>query len=117
MAVADIDLIAAQMTAQELRNLGVQAEPFLVDVGDQKSVEQLKSDVEAKLGLVDILVNNAGLLAVLSLSEGTPEDVQRIINVNLASHFWVSYSRAGTSLVTPLGSTRVCSGATGCTMC
>ncbi|EDS45307.1 short-chain dehydrogenase [Culex quinquefasciatus] len=88
VAVADIDLIAAQRTAQEVRDLGVRAEPFLVDVGDQKSVEQLKSDVEAKLGPVDILVNNAGLLAMLSLSEGTPEDVQRIINVNLASHFW-----------------------------
>ncbi|XP_058461417.1 uncharacterized oxidoreductase YoxD-like [Malaya genurostris] len=88
VAVADIDFIGAEKTAEEIRRLGVKAEAFKVDVGEQQSVEQLKVNVESKLGPVDILVNNAGLLAMLSLSEGTSEDVQRIINVNLTSHFW-----------------------------
>ncbi|XP_055610118.1 uncharacterized oxidoreductase YoxD-like [Uranotaenia lowii] len=88
VAVADIDWIAAQRTAKDVRDLGVKAEAFKVDVGVQESVQQLKVDVESKLGPVDILINNAGLLAMLSLSEGTTEDVQRILNVNLASHFW-----------------------------
>ncbi|XP_058834782.1 uncharacterized oxidoreductase YoxD-like [Topomyia yanbarensis] len=88
VAVADIDVISAERTALEIRGLGVKAEAFKVDVGEQQSVEQLKVNVESKLGPVDILINNAGLLAMLSLSEGTPEDVQRIIDVNLTSHFW-----------------------------
>jgi NAD(P)-dependent dehydrogenase (short-subunit alcohol dehydrogenase family) len=36
------------------------------------------------------LVNNAGLMPFVSLREGTPEDVQKIIDVNFTSHFWVS---------------------------
>lgn len=90
VAVADIDLIAAQKTAKEimLQNPAVKADAFKVDVADHKSVGQLRKDIEASLGPVDVLVNNAGLLAMLSLSEGTPEDVQRILGVNLVSHFW-----------------------------
>lgn len=41
------------------------------------------------MGFVDILVNNAGILSVISLREGQPKDVQKIIDVNLTSHFWV----------------------------
>lgn len=91
VAVADIDLPSAQNTAKEVRSrYGVKVEAFRVDVADQQSVALLRKGVESALGPVDILVNNAGLLALLSLSEGSVEDVQRIINVNLLSHFWVS---------------------------
>ncbi|EAT34128.1 AAEL013603-PA [Aedes aegypti] len=88
VAVADIDMISAERTAAEIRSLGHKSAAFKVDVGDQRSIEQLKIDVEAQLGPVDILVNNAGLLAMLSLSEGNTEDVQRIVNVNFTSHIW-----------------------------
>ncbi|XP_062543341.1 uncharacterized oxidoreductase YoxD-like [Armigeres subalbatus] len=88
VAVADIDLIGAQRTAAEIRELGLKSAAFKVDVGDQRSIEQLKIEVEAALGPVDILVNNAGLLAMLSLSEGTTQDVQRIVDVNFTSHIW-----------------------------
>lgn len=90
VAVADIDVIAAERTADEIRKLGNKSQAFKVDVGEQRSVEQLKIDVETAMGPVDILVNNAGLLAMLSLSEGTTEDVQRIVDVNFTSHIWVS---------------------------
>lgn len=91
VAVTDIDIVSARRTAEEVRaRFGVKAEAFHVDVSDYESVNKLKENVESTLGPVDILVNNAALLAMLSLSEGKPEDVQRIINVNLLSHFWVS---------------------------
>ncbi|XP_058461410.1 estradiol 17-beta-dehydrogenase 11-like [Malaya genurostris] len=91
VAVADVDFSSAQATAEEVRGCtggSVKVQAFHVDVGDFNSVAQLKQNVEKTLGPVDILVNNAGLLAMLSLSEGTPEDVQKIVNVNLMSHFW-----------------------------
>lgn len=41
---------------------------------------------------MDILINNAGLLSInQSLREGSPEDIQRIVDVNLMSHFWISF--------------------------
>ncbi|XP_055535437.1 17-beta-hydroxysteroid dehydrogenase 13-like [Wyeomyia smithii] len=89
VAVADIDLVSAQKTAEEIRQrFGKPVDAFRVDVGDYGSVQQLRKDVERSLGPVDILVNNAGLLAMLSLSEGKAEDIRRIIDVNLMAHFW-----------------------------
>lgn len=50
----------------------------------------LNEKIKQDLGDVDILVNNAGLLTKISLLEGKPEDVLRVIKVNLVSMFWVN---------------------------
>lgn len=62
-----------------------------IDVSNYEQVLQLRDDIERDVGFVDILVNNAGLLTLVSLREGQPEDLQRIINVNLLAQFWVCY--------------------------
>lgn len=49
----------------------------------------LKEKIKADLGEVDIVVNSAGLLPKLSLLEDNPEDLLRIIKVNLLAYFWV----------------------------
>lgn len=49
----------------------------------------VKKLIERDMGATDILVNNAGLMPKLSLREGQPKDIDRIINVNITSHFWV----------------------------
>lgn len=93
LAIVDIDFVAAQETASEIeRRFQVAALPFRVDISKHQEVSQLKNDVEKALGSVDILINNAGLLGIgLSLMEGTPEAIQKMIDVNLASHFWVTF--------------------------
>ncbi|XP_050098396.1 uncharacterized oxidoreductase YoxD-like [Anopheles aquasalis] len=88
VAVVDIDMVGAQRTVSDVRKLGVKAEAFLADIANYEEVEKLKLAVEDALGPVDILVNNAGLLAISSITEGKPSDLQRILNVNLLSHFW-----------------------------
>ena len=96
LAIVDIDFFAAQQTAKDIATkFGVQAQAFKVDVSKYEEIMKLKEDVEASLGKVDILVNNAGLLCLkLSLREGTPEQIQNTVNVNLLSHFWVSIDEA-----------------------
>jgi all-trans-retinol dehydrogenase (NAD+) len=92
IAIADINYIEGMKVAAEIQSkYKVNAKAFQIDVSKANDVEKLKIDVEKSLGQVDILVNNAGLLSFnLSLLEGTNEDVQNIIDVNLTSHFWVS---------------------------
>lgn len=64
-----------------------------VDVSKYVQVNDLRNNIENDLGPVDILVNNAGLLTKISLLEGKPEDIQRIIDVNLTAQFWVGRFR------------------------
>lgn len=54
-------------------------------------IEEVKKEINADLGLVDILINNAGLVPKISLRDGNPSDVQRLMDVNVMSHFWVMF--------------------------
>lgn len=91
VAVVDINFPEAQRTAKEIEDcFKVASKAFKADVSNFASIEQLKIDVEREMGKIDILVNNAGILSALSLREGRPEDIQKVIDVNLTSHFWVS---------------------------
>ena len=94
IAIANRNITEGQKTAEEIANkFGVKAKAFKVDVSKNEDVKKFKEDVEQSMGSVDILVNNAGLLALsISLLEGAPENVQEIIDVNLTSYFWVSFS-------------------------
>lgn len=91
LAIVDLDLDGANKTANEIsEKFNVRAKAFKTDVSNYESVQLLKKEVENSLGHVDILVNNAGLLPLMSLREGSHKDIQKILDVNMASHFWVS---------------------------
>jgi all-trans-retinol dehydrogenase (NAD+) len=90
IVIADLNLPEAQRTATEIaEKFQVKTAAFKVDVSKVEEIQQLKIDIEKTMGFVDILVNNAGILSSLSLLDGQPKDVQKIIDVNLTSHFWV----------------------------
>lgn len=90
IAIADIDFEMGKKTAEELRSLGVKAKAFKVDVSKLEDLEVLKEDVEQQLGTVDILINNAGIFYTKHVTEEKPENVMRMLNINLISHLWVS---------------------------
>ncbi|XP_055696411.1 estradiol 17-beta-dehydrogenase 11-like [Lutzomyia longipalpis] len=90
IAIADVDIGAAEKTASDLQSLGVKAKAYKVDVANYQEVLALQSQIQKDYGCVDILINNAGLVTKLTLLEGTPEDVQKVINVNIVSNFWTT---------------------------
>ena len=90
IVIVDLDLIGGEKTAKEIESeFNVKTKVFKVDVSNYEEVLKLRNDVESSIGTVDILVNNAGLLAMMSLEDSRHEDVQKIIDVNVTSHFWV----------------------------
>lgn len=91
IAIANRNHVEGERTAKEIREkFNVKVEAFKVDVSKVDEVLKLRTDVQSSMGNVDILVNNAGLLALnISVLEGTPQDIQNIIDVNLTSYFWV----------------------------
>lgn len=90
IVIIDLNLNDAKKTAEFIaKTYNVKTKAFKVDVSKLNEIQNLKIEIENNLGPVDILVNNAGILPMMSLREGKPEDIKKIIDVNLVAHFWV----------------------------
>ncbi len=84
VAVADINIDGASQVAE---SIGPQAFPLHLDITSAASVRDAVAAVLARSGL-QILVNNAGIGGKAApLWEQTPEDWQRIIDINMTGAF------------------------------
>ena len=81
VAIADINLEAAQATASEI---GEAAYAVRLDVTDQSSIEAAVKAVEAKAGGLDILINNAALFDLAPIVEISRASYDRLFSVNVA---------------------------------
>jgi len=71
-------------TAREIESFGGVVTCFSCDVSDEGAIDQLKSDVVAKMGDPDVLVNAAGLhCELLSIEKSTPALWKKTLDVNL----------------------------------
>ena len=61
IAVNDIDLPSAEMTADEIRQLGRKVVVVQADVADTEAVDSMVDRIIDEMGGVHILVNNAGI--------------------------------------------------------
>ena len=88
VVVTDSHPRRTQETSDELgRDFPGRVTGFPLDVSDRASVKEVVSAVEARLGRIDILVNNAGINAFGGVSELSPEDWQRVLDVDLTGCF------------------------------
>lgn len=83
VVAVDIDGPAAEDTARRCSLLTPGAAARRVDVADARAVDGLASWVRAEFGVPDLVVNNAGIGAAGPLTATPPEDVDRLIDVNL----------------------------------
>jgi 2-deoxy-D-gluconate 3-dehydrogenase len=87
VVVADTDLEAAEATARELAERGLDALALRADVGDADDVPRLVADTVDWRGHVDIVVNNAGIYPNIPVLDMNPDDFDRVIRVNLRGVF------------------------------
>ncbi|KAG4070949.1 hypothetical protein HA402_001386 [Bradysia odoriphaga] len=90
IAIADMDIKAAEQTAMQLNKMNVVARAYHVDITSTDQIQKLKTDIEKDMAPVDILINNAAIVPLLSLREDTDDDVERIINVNITAQIHVT---------------------------
>jgi NAD(P)-dependent dehydrogenase (short-subunit alcohol dehydrogenase family) len=83
IVVADIDGAAAEQTAASVRDLGVDAHPYAVDVSDAVAMEAFVKQVLAELGVPDVVINNAGIGIAGAFLDTTAADWRRIVDINL----------------------------------
>jgi NAD(P)-dependent dehydrogenase (short-subunit alcohol dehydrogenase family) len=88
VAVADVDLPAAEETADMARaEGGGDATALAADASDEQAVVGMMEATEKALGGLDGLVLNVGIAAGVGLQNTTAEDWDRVMAVNLRAHF------------------------------
>ena len=83
VVVADINLEAAEKVASGLSN----GAAFQVDVCNVQQVEEMVDFAVEKFGKLDLLVSNAAILIAKSVTDFTPEEWRKMIDVNLVGYF------------------------------
>jgi short-subunit dehydrogenase len=86
---------ALATVAQELRGLGVKADPVPADLADLSQIDSLVERSEAALGAIDVLVNNAGVETTSAFASYTREELTSSINVNLTAPLLLTHRVVG----------------------
>ncbi|RDT55708.1 acetoin reductase [Phytobacter ursingii] len=86
--LVDMKAEALEAVATEVRALGRKAATFVADISDREQVYAAIAQAERELGGFDIIVNNAGIAQVQPLSDVTPEEVDRIMRINVQGTLW-----------------------------
>ncbi|MDX3904251.1 MAG: 3-hydroxybutyrate dehydrogenase [Pigmentiphaga sp.] len=87
VAIADINLAAAQAVADELKLKGCQAVAVDFDVTDEAAVEQGTQLVVDTFGSLDILVSNAGVQVVNPIDQFAYADWKKVMAIHLDGAF------------------------------
>lgn len=87
VAVCDINLDAAQATADAIREAGGRAIAVKADVTRASAFEDLFDRTEAAYGPLDVLLNIAGIFPRVSLVDMSEETWDAVIAINLRSVF------------------------------
>jgi NADP-dependent 3-hydroxy acid dehydrogenase YdfG len=80
VAIGDVDIEAARLTATEL---GPSTVALALDVTDRASFSAFLDDAEQQLGPVDVLVNNAGIMPIGPFLNEDDATAQRILDINV----------------------------------
>ena len=94
VAIADLNIDLAQSVLSEMRNWGITAAAFKVDVSDSSQVEELIKGTVESFSTLDILVNNAGITRDALLIRTTEENWDQVMEVNLKGAFKLTKSAA-----------------------
>jgi NAD(P)-dependent dehydrogenase (short-subunit alcohol dehydrogenase family) len=87
VAILDLDETAAQNAAS---GLGDEHRGFACNVVDPAACKEAARHVLEAFGQVDILINNAGITQPVKTMDITPQDLERILGVNLNGVLYLS---------------------------
>ncbi len=86
LSLWDVNRAGLDAVVEQVEALGGRAKPIVCDVSDRKAVYDAAKRVTDP---VDILINNAGVVSGRSLLEIPDEQIQRNLEINVHSLFWM----------------------------
>lgn len=90
LAIADINIEAANETAARLTKLGVKAIGIKLDVSSAETVIKAFEDIRKEFNRIDILINNAGITKDCILLRMKEADWDAVVDTNLKGVFLCS---------------------------
>ena len=90
VAIADLQLDAAETTAREIREAGGEAMALAMDVTDEAQVVDGVARIVSGWGKVDVLVSNAGIQIVNKLTDFSLADWKKMLAIHLDGAFLTS---------------------------
>jgi NAD(P)-dependent dehydrogenase (short-subunit alcohol dehydrogenase family) len=87
VVVNDFDGDAASAVVAEIEGAGGDAVMEVGDCSEIETAERLVGTAVSRFGRLDALVNNAGILRDRTLANMSAQDWDRVVHVNLRSHF------------------------------
>lgn len=88
VALVDLDDEKLRLVADEVGAIGRKATHLVADVTSRDEVYAAVDHAEKQLGGFDVIVNNAGIAQVQALTDVTPEEVEKILKVNVEGVLW-----------------------------
>nr|WP_315397893.1 3-hydroxybutyrate dehydrogenase [uncultured Duganella sp.] len=87
IVIADLNLEAAQATADELKAAGNQAMAVAMNVTDEAQVNAGIAEVIAAWGQIDVLVSNAGIQIIHPVEDFPYEEWKKLLSIHLDGAF------------------------------
>ena len=97
IALVDVDLESAELTAKEIEALGRRSVALKGDVTNSEEAKEIVSKVAGELGSLDILVNNAGITRDGLMLRMKEADWDLVMSVNLKGAF--NYTQAAVKVM------------------
>lgn len=88
LMLVDMNAANLEAVAKEVQALGRKVATFVADISQRDQVYAAIEHAEEALGGFDIIVNNAGIAQVQPLADVTPEEVDRIMRINVQGTLW-----------------------------
>ncbi|MEJ5084808.1 acetoin reductase [Brucella pseudogrignonensis] len=88
IALVDLKADKLESVKKEVEALGRKASTFSADVSKRDDVYAAIDHAEKALGGFDVIVNNAGIAQVQPISDVKPEEVDRILKINVEGVLW-----------------------------
>jgi 3-hydroxybutyrate dehydrogenase len=87
VAIADLNLLAAQAVAEEINSSGGKARPLQMDVANEDQVNAGVERVAHDFGRLDILVSNAGIQIIHPIIDFSFSDWRKVVAIHLDGAF------------------------------
>ena len=90
----DIDDALAKRAASVISAMGGKCHPFVGDAADSDFIQQMMDETVRKFGFLTLVVANAGITSYGEFLDYQPDDLQRVINLNLFGSFFLAQKAA-----------------------